>query len=159
MIKQILKDTKVALHKEFFRAQWRKRNTANKTVIGEYFFNPDCVEVGRNTYGTLNIVMHSNKAKLNIGSYCSIASKVIFIVSGEHNTHTLSTYPFNSYYGDHKAEAGSKGSIVVNDDVWFGHGSIILSGITIGQGAVVSAGSLVTKDVPPYAIVGGCQPR
>lgn len=52
-------------------------------------------------------------------------------------------------------EARSKGSIVIKDDVWVGANSLILSGVTIGQGAVVAAGSVVTKDVPPYAIVGG----
>lgn len=52
-------------------------------------------------------------------------------------------------------EAWSKGPIVIGNDVWIGMDSMILSGVTIGQGAVIAAGSVVTKDVPPYAIVGG----
>jgi serine acetyltransferase len=52
-------------------------------------------------------------------------------------------------------EAFSKGNIVIDDDVWIGYGVTILSGVHIGQGAVVAAGAVVTKDVPPYAIVGG----
>ena len=52
-------------------------------------------------------------------------------------------------------EAGSKGDIVIKDDVWIGQNAIICSGVTVGQGAVVAAGAVVTKDVEPYAIVGG----
>ena len=52
-------------------------------------------------------------------------------------------------------EAISKGDIIVDDDVWIGYGATILSGVHIGQGAVIAAGAVVTKDVPPYAIVGG----
>lgn len=51
--------------------------------------------------------------------------------------------------------AGSKGDIVIHDDVWIGYGAIITSGLEIGQGAVIAAGSVVTKNIPPYAIVGG----
>lgn len=58
-----------------------------------------------------------------------------------------------------KHEATSKGDIVVKDDVWIGYGSIILSGVHIGQGAVIAAGSVVSHDVPPYAIVGGVPAR
>ena len=54
-----------------------------------------------------------------------------------------------------KCEAISKGDIIIYDDVSIGYGAIILSGVHIGQGAVVEAGSVVTKDIPPYAIVGG----
>ena len=54
-----------------------------------------------------------------------------------------------------KHESFSKGDITVFDDAWTGYGSIIMSGVKIGQGAIVAAGSVVTKDVPPYAVVGG----
>ena len=53
------------------------------------------------------------------------------------------------------SEAGTKGSIIVKDDVWIGTNAIICSGVTIGQGAIIAAGAVVTKDVAPYAIVGG----
>ena len=54
-----------------------------------------------------------------------------------------------------KAEANSKGDIIIDDDVWIGYRAIVLSGVHVGQGAVIAAGAVVTKDVPPYAIVGG----
>lgn len=124
-------------------------------MIGEYFFDQELVHIGRGTYGTLNIVMFSGKANLTIGSYCSIASNVTFIVSGEHDMSNVSTYPFKRQLLSGSSEAGSKGDIVVADDVWFGFGSTILSGVRIGQGAVVAAGAVVTRDVEPYSIVAG----
>ena len=91
---------------------------------------------------------------LQIGSYCSIAGDVTFLLGGEHAMDTCSTYPFSRHiYGiSDNPNLGTKGKIVIDDDVWIGHGAIILSGVHIGQGAVIGAGSVVAKDVPPYAI-------
>lgn len=79
---------------------------------------------------------------------------MIFLLSGEHKYNTFSTYPFNSKF-NHIRESHSKGKIIVKDDVWIGYGSTILSGVTIGQGAIIGAQSVVIKDVPPYAIYAG----
>ena len=103
----------------------------------------------------INPEISSDVSELIIGNYCSIGPDVRFIVSSEHPYKGISTYPFKVKMLDYKAEAKSKGDIIVKDDVWIGLGSIILSGVTIHQGAIVAAGSVVTKDVPPYAIVGG----
>ncbi|SCY72588.1 Hexapeptide repeat of succinyl-transferase [Butyrivibrio sp. INlla14] len=140
------------LHKA--RSRWRKTNSHNDTYMGEEF-NPDLVSVGNGTYGLLNIINYSNTYKLIIGNYCSIAPNVCFVVCGEHRTDSISTYPFNVKILGEEYEAVSKGNIQVDDDVWFGVNVTVLSGIHIGQGAVIAAGSVVTKDVPPYAIVGG----
>ena len=67
----------------------------------------------------------------------------------------ISTFPFRVHCLGHSVEAVSKGDIIVDDDVWIGYRSTVLSGVHIGQGAVIAAGSVVTSDVPPYAIVGG----
>lgn len=67
----------------------------------------------------------------------------------------VSTYPFKRKLFHGGEEAVSKGDIIVGDDVWVGYGATILSGVHIGQGAVIAAGAVVNKDVPPYAIVGG----
>lgn len=116
----------------------------------------DNVTVGKMTYGPLKVVdAGGNKNKLKIGNYCSIAENVIFLLAGEHNINTISTYPFKVRKFGQNREAGSKGDIIVKDDVWIGYGATICSGVTIGQGAIVAAGAIVTKDVPPYAIVGG----
>lgn len=116
-------------------------------------------KVGEHTYGFKyeNVLYHSSekKEKLIIGDYCSIAPNVQFVLASDHSYKGLSTYPFKVKILGQEAEAISKGDIIVKDDVWIGLNSIILSGVTIGQGAIVAAGSVVTKDVPDYAIVGG----
>jgi tetrahydrodipicolinate N-succinyltransferase len=80
----------------------------------------------------------------------------MFFLDAGHPISNISTFPFHvDVLKDKKYEASSKGDIVVDDDVWIGYRAMILSGVHIGQGAVVAAGAVVTKDVPPYAIVGG----
>lgn len=76
-------------------------------------------------------------------------------MSGEHNYSCFSTYPFHRYVIDGSFESISKGPIILEDDVWIGENCIILSGVKIGQGAVIAAGAIVTNDIPPYAIAGG----
>ncbi len=112
--------------------------------------------VGKKSYGQLHVTDYSPAhTKLYIGSYCSIAPNVRFLLGGEHQIKSISTYPFKVFSFGEEREAGSKGDIVVKDDVWIGDGAIICSGVKIGQGAIVAAGAVVTKDVEPYAIVGG----
>jgi acetyltransferase-like isoleucine patch superfamily enzyme len=122
-----------------------------------YEFDMNRVEIGRYSYGDLYPVMwYDNGSKLRIGSFCSVAEETRFMVGGEHTYKTISTFPFDVFTthtsGPHD---GSKGDIVVKDDVWIGFRAIIMSGVTIGQGAMVAANAVVTKNVPPYAIVGG----
>lgn len=135
--------------------KWRKLNSQNETTMVNNF-RFDRVSVGKKTYAALYVLDFSPSNEiLRIGSYCSIAGGVKFLLGGEHNTNTVSTYPFKVKCFGEEREAGSKGDIVVKDDVWIGENAIICSGVTIGQGAVVAAGAVVTKDVEPYAIVGG----
>ncbi|MDY6420297.1 MAG: CatB-related O-acetyltransferase [Succinivibrio dextrinosolvens] len=108
----------------------------------------------------MNILDNNSLSKLKIGSFCSIAPKVTFILNSDHYTNNLSSFPFKVMcLGSHKSEAISYGDIVVDDDVWIGYGATILSGIHVGQGAIIAAGAVVSKDVPPYAIVGGVPAR
>jgi acetyltransferase-like isoleucine patch superfamily enzyme len=86
---------------------------------------------------------------VKIGNYCSIAENVKFFVDGNHRMDYASTYPFNGGNGY------GKGSPAVGNDVWIGREVLVMSGVRIGDGSVVAAGSVVTKDVPNYAIVGG----
>lgn len=137
------------------KSKWKKRNQHNYTEAGK-LFDISRVYVGEMTYGTLNVyTFNGDSSKLTIGRFCSIAENVSFIVGGEHNINTISSYPFKQRILDTGIDSFGKGDIVVEDDVWFGFGSMILSGVHIGQGAVIAAGALVTEDVPPYAIVGG----
>jgi virginiamycin A acetyltransferase len=139
-----------------FKSQWRKMNKNNFTYPRS-IFPLEVVTVGSFSYGALNVEYYGDpKEKLQIGFYVSIASDVKFILGGNHKFDVFMTYPLRSYLIDKNiVEAITKGPIIIGDDVWIGCNSIILSGIKIGQGAIVAAGSVVTKDVPPYAIVGG----
>lgn len=151
MIKNFLKKRKL-------NKKWRKMNPHNSTFVTIFDNNKKSLEnikVGNHSYGEIKAFIFNHDYHLTIGSFVSIAPDVSFVLSGDHHLDRLTTFPFYSKCIDGRNEAISKGDIVVKDDVWFGVGSIILSGVTIGQGAVIAAGSVVTKDVPPYAIVGG----
>jgi acetyltransferase-like isoleucine patch superfamily enzyme len=96
---------------------------------------------------------------VTIGKYSSINSQVEILLSGNHHTEWVTTYPIRMMYelpgAGEDGHPVRKGPVVIGNDVWIGFRVIILSGITIGDGAVVGAGALVTKDVAPYSIVGG----
>ncbi len=131
---------------------WKIENTNNFTHPLSVF-PMEKVKVGIGTYGGLNVeTYNAAESKLTIGCYCSIARDVLFLLDGEHDYKTFSTYPFKVRYASVGCEALTKGPIVVEDDVWIGERTIVLSGVTIGQGAVIAAGSVVSKDVPPYAV-------
>lgn len=134
--------------------KWRKRNSHNETVIvGEC--NHSLISIGKKTYGGIHALTFDDHSKLIIGNYCSIAPQVSFMLSADHYTDRISTYPYRVKIMGEQVEGLTKGNIRVDDDVWIGYGATIMSGVHIGQGAVVAAGAVVTKDVPPYAIVGG----
>ena len=101
--------------------------------------------------------------KLVIGKFCAIATGVTFIMNGANHALTgFSTYPFNIFgrgweEGFDKAtiDTGFKGDTIVGNDVWIGHEATIMPGVRIGDGAIIAAKSVVTGEVPPYAVVGG----
>ena len=136
------------------RIGWRIRNRHNKTYcLNVYDIN--CVSIGVGTYGPIDIEMSRNDVFLKIGNYCSIANGTKFILSSEHDMKHISMYPFKTMMGFNGNDATAKGDIVLEDDVWIGCNAVILSGVHIGQGAVVAAGAVVTKDIPAYAVVAG----
>lgn len=104
-----------------------------------------------------------NHDKLMIGKFCSIACGVKFLFnSANHTMKSLSTYPFPIFFeewGLDKKEVSSawdnKGDITIGNDVWIGYEAVIMSGVCIGDGAVIGTRAVVTKNVPPYTIVGG----
>ena len=133
-------------------------------IVGEYTMYNDFVndpaQFERN-----NVLYHYpvNHDRLMIGKFCSIACGAKFLFnSANHSLSSLSTYPFPIFYEEWRldrknvAEAWyNKGDIVIGNDVWIGYEAVILAGVTVGDGAVIGARAMVTKDVPPYTIVGG----
>lgn len=127
------------------------------------------VVVGKHTYGATSrsiLFVHSeNPPTVTIGNFCSIAPCAVILGNVDHPLNLPSTYPFktllfcpeNSYeelgYNNH--DAVSRGNVDIGHDVWIGQNAIVLSGISIGTGAVIGAGSVVTKSIPPYAIAVG----
>ncbi len=155
LFRQLKKKICLKLRYIIFIFKWRIKNQRNKT-IPKNIFPEEIVTVGKYTYGELNVRYWDSKGeKLIIGNFVSIAEGVKFILGGNHEIETFTTYPFKVMSLGEKVEAWTKGPIIVEDDVWLGMDSLILSGVRIGQGAIIAAGSVVTKDVAPYSIVGG----
>ena len=140
-----------------FQNKWRSMNSHNKTSPLS-IFPIDKVSVGKMCYGTLDIRTFGNPdEKLIIGDYVSISNNVIFILGGNHQINTITSYPLKSKLIALAPEidAQTKGPIIIENEVWIGIGAIILSGIKICKGAIIAAGAIITKDVPSYAIVAG----
>jgi len=124
------------------------------------------VEWGNRSYGTPTVTIFdaagAGRPYLKIGAYCSMARGVTFVVNGEHWVDWTTTYPLRRWSGSDQGlptHPKRTGPIDVGSDVWIGTHALILGGVTIGDGAVVAAGSIVTKDVRPYAVVGGIPAR
>ncbi len=136
--------------------------------VGEYTMYNDFVNDPRD-FEKNNVLYHYpvNHDRLLIGKFCSIACGAKFLFnSANHALGSLSTYPFPIFYdewgleGKNVADAwDNKGDIALGNDVWIGYEAVILAGVTIGDGAIIGARAVVTRDVPPYAIVGGVPAR
>jgi len=123
----------------------------------------DGFDIGVFSYGS-PVVFKQPGRSLRIGKFCSIAQEVTIHLGGNHRTDRISTYQFvafpsvwpeANYLAADEVYGFSKGDVNIGNDVWIGQGATILSGVTIGDGAVIGARAVVTKDVEPYAIVGG----
>lgn len=118
-------------------------------------------DIGDFTFGHPRVRFPETGAKLVIGRYGSIADGVEIFLGGNHRLDFVTTYPFGALTELWPEAAGigghhvSNGDVTIGHDVWLGSGCVILSGVTIGHGAAVAARAVVTKDVPPYAVVGG----
>ena len=133
-------------------------------TVGEYTIYNDFVHDPRE-FERNNVLYHYpvNGDKLIIGAFCSIACGAKFLFnSANHTLRSLSTYPFPIFYAEWGLKRenvtnawDNKGNIVVGNDVWIGYEAVILAGVTIGDGAIIGTRAVVTKDVPPYTIVGG----
>lgn len=115
--------------------------------------------IGKGSYASdLKVLSWGEGASLSIGHYCSIADGVAIFLGGEHRIDWVTTFPFNVLWREGGGISGhpkTKGDVVIGSDVWLGRECLISSGVSIGHGAVVGARAVVTKNVPPYAIVAG----
>lgn len=129
-------------------------------IVGDYTYYDD-FETVDNFEKNVKYHFDFTGDKLIIGKFCMIASDVQFIMNGaNHLTEAISTYPFAIFgHGWENAMEGksypSKGDVVIGNDVWLGYKATIMAGVKIGDGAIIGSHSVVTKDVPPYTIVGG----
>lgn len=115
-------------------------------------------QIGRDTYGDLTVKTCNEGATLTIGSYTSIVAGVKVLLGGEHRLDWVTTYPFSVLWASathYEGHPKSKGDVIIGNDAWVGDEVLILSGVTIGDGAVIGARALVTCDVPSYAVVAG----
>lgn len=149
-----------ALHKriEMFRALLRRLWYSR----GSYFLRDDRryrqYLIGDYTYGDPQVFQWGEGATLTIGRFCSISSGVKILLGGNHRLDWPTTYPFPEFFVEHAGIsecASSKGNVNIGNDVWIGMDAMVLSGIVVGDGAVIAARAVCTKDVPPYAIVAG----
>lgn len=147
MLKKVLKYILFRKKKEVFYTQ---------EVFKDRDFN-----IGDHSYGNPRIFFENSEAKLSVGKFCSIAEGVNIFLGGNHRVDWVSTYPFNKLkdvFPEAKKIKGhpeTKGSVIIENDVWIGFEATIMSGVKIGNGAVIAAGALVTKNVGDYEIWGG----
>ena len=130
-------------------------NTSKPTSTAKF-------KVGKHNYGSIAIDGHHLLDTLEIGSFCAIGPRVELVVEGwSHNVDWISTYPFeafsNKWSNAKKIQPylRTKRSLKIGNDVWIGRNVSIMSDVTIGDGAVIGANTMVTKDIPPYSIAVG----
>lgn len=142
--------------------------TRNVSHTRDVLIMANC-EIGEYTYGIPKVVYIHPERKLKIGKFCSIAQEVTIQLAGNHPIDWVTTYPFYAFTDDWPeamflqleevyiwSDYGlSKGDVIIGNDVWIGYGATILSGVRIGDGAIIGARAVVTKDVEPYSIVVG----
>lgn len=130
----------------------------NYTIYNDFVADPLLFEKN-------NVLYHYpiHRERLIIGKFCSIACGTKFLFNcANHTLKSLSTYTFPLFYEEWELEKSNittawdnKGDIVIGNDVWIGYKAVIMAGVHIGDGAIIAARAVVTKDVPPYTIVGG----
>jgi len=116
-------------------------------------------EIGKASYGHFRVRNRHKNATLKIGAFCSFAGGVQIFLGGEHRTDWVTSFPFpilwSNVAGDIQDCEKTHGDVVIGNDVWIGTEALLMSGVRVGNGAVIGARAVVTKDVPPYAIVAG----
>ena len=162
-----MKETIVRLSRQLFQTNFGRK------LLRAFFASPDAnppkkgketvswrtlYSVGRGTYGEPQVLDWGGKATLKIGAFCSIGQKTRILLGGGHRLDWITTYPFPAFRDSAKSINGhrtTKGDVIIGNDVWIGFNATILSGVVVGDGAVIGACSVVTKNVQDYEIVAG----
>lgn len=137
--------------------------TAPNIFVGDYTYYDDPVDP--TSFERNNVLFNYPEFgdRLIIGKFCSIAFGTKFIMGpANHRVSSVTTYPFNVFGGawsqrtpPHMSQLPCKGDIVIGSDVWIGRESVIMPGIEVGDGSIIAACSVVTRDIPPYSVYGG----
>ena len=146
-----------------------KNTIADPSIqVGDYTIYNDFVNDPAD-FEKNNVLYHYpvNQDRLIIGKFCSIACGAKFLFnSANHTLSSLSSYPFPLFFEEWgldkqnvTASWDNKGDIIIGNDVWIGYEAVLMAGVTIGDGAVIGARAVVTKDIPPYTIAGGVPAR
>ncbi len=137
--------------------------SAPNIIVGDYTYYDDPIDP--TGFEKNNVLFNYPEFgdRLIIGKFCSIASGTTFIMGpANHRISSVTTYPFQVFGGlwsentpPHLSQLPFKGDTVIGSDVWIGRESVIMPGVKIGDGAIIAAYSVVTKDIPPYSVFGG----
>jgi acetyltransferase-like isoleucine patch superfamily enzyme len=112
------------------------------------------IKRGVGTYGVFEI--YADTSNLYVGNYTSVGPEVLVYLGGNHKAKFVSQFPFFNLYGrEEDRDWSSKGDVKIGSDVWIGRRTTIMSGITIGDGVTIAACSVVTRDIPPFALIAG----
>lgn len=160
-----IQDKKIYPRTNDFQTVYLKNTITNPNIIvGDYTIYNDFASAPTQ-FEKNNVLYHYpiNNDKLIIGKFCSIACGAKFIfTSANHTLKSLSTYPFPIFFEEWNLDKknitsawDNKGDIVIGNDVWIGYEAVVLPGVHIGDGAIIGTRAVVTKDIPPYTIVGG----
>ena len=164
MNQMIIPDPNIIFPNEYHTSCFIKNVvTAPNILIGDYTYYDDPDDPTGFEQNNVLFNYPEFGDRLIIGKFCAIASKTQFIMGpANHRISSVTTYPFNVFGGaweantpPHLSQLPHKGDTIIGNDVWIGYEAVILAGVTIGDGAIIGTRAVVTKDVPPYSIVGG----
>lgn len=136
-------------------------DNTKSTIYTKVLLQNESYVIGDYTYGLPRVLYNNDKTNLYIGKFCSLAQGITIFLGGNHRSDWISTYPFSEIKDFHilskniDGHPSTNGNVVIENDVWIGRDTMIMSGVKISNGAIIAARSIVTKNVGPYEIWGG----
>lgn len=157
---------KKLLNKVIHYKKNKRRKKQEDLFYTKNMFHNKPHEIGEFTYGKPLVFEWDEFTKLKVGKFCSISEDVVIFLGENHHIDWVTTYPFSAAQvraiqselintKNISAQPLTKGDVIIGNDVWIGRSTTIMSGVKIGDGAVIGACSVVTKNIAPYEIVAG----